>query len=73
MVPTAEFLENEAMSNFFSPQNRGHILVIAIALIARAVLGAIPFIGWLFSFVLLLVVLFHGYKVATNMINATPA
>jgi len=60
------------MSNFFSPQNRPHLIIIAVALIARAAVGWIPLIGWVAGFVLLMVALFHGYKVATNMIHAQP-
>lgn len=61
------------MNKIFSPQNRPHLIIIAIALIARAAIGWIPLIGWVAGFVLLMVALFHGYKVATNIINAQPA
>ncbi len=58
------------MSNIFSSQNRPHLVIIVVALVARAALGWIPLIGGLMALVLLLVALFHTYKVATNVISA---
>lgn len=69
MVDALESIDDEYMSRLLSPPNGAHLMVIAIALIARAVLGAIPVIGGILGFALLLVALYHGYKVATNLIG----
>ncbi len=61
------------MSKLLSTQNRPHIVVILVAIVARAILGGIPLIGGLIGFGLLLVILFHIYKVATNMISSNTA
>lgn len=61
------------MSRLLSSQNRPHLFIVLIALVARAVLGGIPLIGGLISFGLLAVILWHLYKVATNFINDAPA
>lgn len=63
----------EDMSRLLSPQNRPHLVIVVVALIARALLGWIPLIGGILGFGLLLVALWHIYKVATNYLNASPA
>jgi hypothetical protein len=62
-----------AMSRLFAPPNGAHLAVALIAFVARAVLGGIPLIGGLISFVLLLVILYHLARVALNLIRTAPA
>ena len=57
------------MSKLFAPPNTGHLAAIFIAFLARIILGGLPLVGGLISFVLLLVILYHVAKVAMNMIR----
>lgn len=61
------------MNRLLAPPNGAHLAVALIAFIARAVLGGIPLIGGLISFVLLLVILYHLARVAMNMIRTSPS
>lgn len=61
------------MSRLFAAPNGAHLAVVVIAFIARAVLGGIPLIGGLISFVLLLVILYHLFKIAMNFLNTRPS
>ncbi|MEZ5234528.1 MAG: hypothetical protein R2749_17745 [Acidimicrobiales bacterium] len=53
------------------PRQRPRLVIIAVALVARAMLGWVPLIGGLIGFVLLLVVLFQVALIAMNMIRTT--
>ncbi|NNE95563.1 MAG: hypothetical protein HKN24_05990 [Acidimicrobiales bacterium] len=61
------------MSKLFAPPNTGHLAAIFVAFLARIILGGIPLVGGLISFVLLLVILYHVAKVAMNMIRFAAA
>jgi len=73
MVIGAQRTNDEVMSRLFSPQNRPHFVVIFVAFVARVLLGGIPLVGGLLSLGLLLVILFHVYRVATNLMKTSPA
>ena len=62
-------LQNLDMSKLFAPPNTGHLAAIFVAFLARIILGGLPLVGGLISFVLLLVILYHVAKVAMNMIR----
>lgn len=72
MVLGARNPNDEVMSRLLSSQNRPHFVVIFVAFVARVLLGGIPLVGGLISLGLLLVILFHVYKVATNMMRTSP-
>ncbi|NNF53541.1 MAG: hypothetical protein HKN03_03760 [Acidimicrobiales bacterium] len=57
------------MNRLLTAPNSGHLAMAVLAFIARAVLGGIPLVGGLISFVLLLVVLYNLAKVAMNMMR----
>ncbi|MGE0732994.1 MAG: hypothetical protein AB7O92_23005 [Acidimicrobiia bacterium] len=59
------------MERLLTPPNGPRLVIIAVALVARAMLGWVPLIGGLISFVLLLVVLFQVALIAMNMIRTT--
>ena len=59
------------MNRLLTPPNSGHLAIAAVAMIARFVLGGIPVIGGLIGFALLLVVLYHLFKVANNMLRSS--
>lgn len=61
------------MNRLLTPPNGAHLGAAFIALIARFVLGGLPIVGGLISFVLLLVILYHLAKVAMNMIRTSPS
>lgn len=61
------------MNRLLTPPNGAHLGAALIALIARFVLGGLPIVGGLISFVLLLVILYHLAKVAMNMIRTSPS
>lgn len=44
-----------------------------VAIVARMLLGGLPLIGGLISFILLLVILYHLAKVALNVIRTNPS
>lgn len=61
------------MERLLHPPNGPRLVIIAVALIARSLLGWLPLIGGLIGFVLLLVVLFQAALIALNMIRTSPA
>ncbi|MGI9594510.1 MAG: hypothetical protein ACR2QK_00035 [Acidimicrobiales bacterium] len=61
------------MNRLLAPPNGAHLVMAFIALAARMLLGGIPIIGGLISFVLLLVILYHLARVAMNMIRMSPS
>ncbi|MDH3681403.1 MAG: hypothetical protein OEV40_15805 [Acidimicrobiia bacterium] len=61
------------MDRLLTPPNGSRLVIVAVALIARAVLGVLPLIGGLIGFVLLLVVLYQIALIAMNMIRTSPA
>ncbi len=61
------------MNRLFAAPNGAHLVVVLIALVARMLLGGLPLIGGLISFILLLVILYHLAKVALNMIRTNPS
>lgn len=65
--------DTDFMSRLFSAPNGAHLAVAFIALVARMLLGGIPIIGGLISFVLLLVILYHLVRVALNLIRMSPS
>ncbi len=65
--------DNGAMNRLFAAPNGAHLAVALIAFIARLLLGGIPIIGGLISFVLLLVILYQLARVALNMIRMSPS
>ena len=69
MTNTADPMQTVTMNRLFTAPNSGHLAMAVLALIARAVLGGIPLVGGLISFVLLLVVLYNLAKVAMNMMR----
>lgn len=72
MVPGSAGAHDGHMERLLAPPNGAHLVMVAVAFVARMLLGGIPIIGGLISFVLLLVILYHLAKIATNMIRATP-
>lgn len=73
MSTRVDGLHNGAMDRLLAPPNGAHLAVVIIAVIARILLGGIPVIGGLISFVLLLVILYHLARVALNMIRTSPS
>ncbi len=61
------------MNRLLTAPNSGHLGVALIAFLARVVLGGLPLIGGLISFILLLVIFYHLAKVAMNMIRSEPS
>jgi hypothetical protein len=61
------------MNRLFSAPNGGHLAAVFVAVLARIILGGIPIVGGLISFVLLLVILYHLARVAMNMIRFAPS
>ncbi|MEM7273919.1 MAG: hypothetical protein AAF547_12615 [Actinomycetota bacterium] len=57
------------MNRLLAPPNGGHLAMAALALAGRILFGGIPLIGGLIGFVLLLVILYHLFKVATNLLR----
>ncbi len=62
-----------SMERLLTPPNGPRLVIVAVALIARAALGWIPLLGGLISFALLIVVLYQIAMVATNLIRTSPA
>lgn len=73
MVDRGLSLETGPMDRLLAPPNGPRLVIVAVALIARAAIGWIPLIGGVVGFVLLLVVLYQIAMIATNMIRSTPA
>lgn len=73
MVPAAAAIDDGTMNRLLAPPNGAHLMVALIALVARFLLGGIPIIGGLISFVLLLVILYQLARVALNMIRMRPS
>ena len=73
MVEPPLSADNRSMNRLLAPPNGAHLAMALIALIARMLLGGIPVIGGLISFVLLLVILYHLARVALNMIRMSPS
>jgi hypothetical protein len=71
MVRPGGVVEDAAMERLLSPPNGPRLAIVAVALIARSVLGWVPLIGGLIGFVLLLVVLYQITLIAMNMIRTT--
>lgn len=65
-------LDNGPMERLLAPPNGPRLVIVAVALIARAALGWIPLLGSLIGFVLLIVVLYQIAMIAMNMIRTTP-
>lgn len=61
------------MNRLLSAPNSGHLAAALVALLARIILGGLPLVGGLISFVLLLVILYHLARVAMNMIRFAPS
>jgi hypothetical protein len=60
------------MNRLFTAPNGGHLAAALVALLARIILGGLPLVGGLISFLLLLVILYHLARVALNMIRFAP-
>lgn len=73
MVGARLAADNGSMDRLLTPPNGPRFVIIAVALIARAVLGVLPLIGGLIGFVLLLVVLYQVALIALNLIKTRPA
>lgn len=71
MAPADSEAHDARMERLLTPPNGPRLVIIAVALVARAMLGWVPLIGGLISFVLLLVVLFQVALIAMNMIRTT--
>ncbi len=65
-------LHHGGMDRLLAPPNGSRLVIIAIALITRILLGGLPLIGGLIGFVLLLVILYQAARIAMNMIRTTP-
>lgn len=65
--------ETGSMDRLLAPPNGPRLVIVAVALIARAMLGWLPLIGGLIGFVLLLVVLYQVALIAMNLIRTSPA
>ena len=61
------------MNRLLAPPNGAHLALASVALVARFVLGGIPLVGGLISFVLLIVILYQLARVAINMLRMRPA
>lgn len=73
MVTEASRPDTGVMERLLTPPNGPRLVIVAVALIARAALGWLPLLGGLISFVLLIVVLYQIAMVATNLIRTSPA
>ncbi len=73
MVESSASTDTGSMNRLLAAPNGAHLAVAVIALVARMLLGGIPVIGGLISFVLLLVILYHLARVALNMIRTSPS
>lgn len=73
MVAEASLPHTGVMERLLTPPNGPRLVIVAVALIARAALGWIPLLGGLIGFVLLIVVLYQIAMVATNLIRTSPA
>lgn len=60
------------MERLLAPPNGPRLVIVAVALIARATLGWIPLLGGLIAFALLIVVLYQVAMIAMNMIRTSP-
>ncbi len=72
MLSAGPILDNGRMDRLLAPPNGPRLVIVAVALIARAALGWIPLLGSLIGFVLLIVVLYQIAMIAMNMIRTTP-
>lgn len=73
MVTGPARLDNGDMERLLTPPNGPRLVIIAVALIARVMLGWIPLLGGLIGFVLVLVVLYQAAMIATNLIRTSPS
>ena len=73
MAESSASTDTGSMNRLLAAPNGAHLAVAVIALVARMLLGGIPVIGGLISFVLLLVILYHLARVALNMIRTSPS
>ena len=73
MAESSASTDTGSMNRLLAAPNGAHLAVAVIALVARMLLGGIPLIGGLISFVLLLVILYHLARVALNMIRTSPS
>lgn len=73
MVEPDRRFDNGTMNRLLAAPNGAHLVVVFIAVVARILLGGIPIVGGLISFVLLLVILYHLARVAVNMIRTSPS
>ena len=73
MVADLRSLDNGVMDRLLTPPNGPRLVIVVVALIARAALGWVPLLGGLIGFVLLIVVLYQIAMIATNMIRSRPA
>ena len=72
MVNRPPPLENGNMDRLLSPPNGSRLVIIAAALIARAMLGWLPLIGGLIGLALIIVVLYQVAMIASHMIRTNP-
>ncbi len=61
------------MERLLAPPNGPRLVIIAVALIARAMLGWLPLIGGLIGFALIVVVLYQVAMIATHFIRTSPS
>lgn len=73
MVDDDARLETGSMDRLLAPPNGPRLVIVAVALIARAMLGWIPLLGGLIGFALVLVVLYQVAMIAMNLIRTSPA
>lgn len=73
MVPSVRLLDNGVMDRLLTPPNGPRLVIVVVALIARAALSWLPLIGGIIGFLLLLVVLYQIALIAMNMIRTSPA
>lgn len=73
MVLGAGSTDNGGMERLLAPPNGSRLVIVAVALIARVVLGGLPLIGGLIGFALLLVVLYQVTLIAMNMVRTSPS
>lgn len=73
MVKRPRGPDDGTMTRLLAPPNGAHLALVLIALVARMVLGGIPVIGGLISFVLLVVILYLLARVAINMVRTSPS
>ncbi len=72
MVRRGAVLDNAAMERLLHPPNGPRLVIVAVALIARAMLGWVPLIGGMIGFALLLVVLYQVALIALNLVRTSP-